>query len=107
MKELPAYYQAILNDFNERTNQDGTPKKRRHDLKQEFFRLKRKHGALVCEAAAGIITREECALLLREPLWKIREYAERANYEARALLREYVSCLPARLQRKYQYQGRD
>ena len=107
------YYKAILHDFQERyprseaASPEAQPRKKWYDLKWAFYHLKQKHGGLISDAAAGVITREEAAALLREPLWKVRQSVERANHEARNLLREYYSVLPARLQKKYQYHVRD
>ena len=109
---MPLPIKAILHDFQERypVSEYASPVRAHlswYNLKWAFYHLTQKHGGLISDAAAGVITREEAAALLREPLWKVREDVETANAEARDLLREYVSILPGNLRWKYQVQTRD
>ena len=93
----------VLIDYHQRTySQDETSTIRRVDLKRAFDRLKKTHGELICEAAAGIISRSEAAKLLGRRKADVCAEVDKANSEAVELLRDYREVLPAHLQRKYQ-----
>ena len=91
----------VLIDYHERTYfQDETSTIRRVDLKRAFDRLKKTHGELICEAAAGIISRSEAAKLLGRRKADVCAEVDKSNSEAVELLRDYREVLPAHLQRK-------
>ena len=93
----------VLIDYHERTySQDETSTNRRVDLKRAFDRLKKTYGELICEAAAGIISKSEAAKLLGRRKADVCLEVDKANSEAVELLRDYREVLPAHLQRKYQ-----
>ena len=66
-----------------------------------FDQLKQKHGVLICEAAAGIISKNEASELLRMRKSEVCRLTDEANREAVELLKDYRVVLPAHLQRKY------
>jgi hypothetical protein len=93
----------VLIDYHERTYyEDETSTNRRVDLKRAFDRLRKSYGELICEAAAGIISKSEAAHLLERRKADVCLEVDKANAEAVELLRDYAPCLPADLQRKYQ-----
>ena len=99
-KELPL--RDTLVDYYERTyREDETTVIRRVDLKRAFDQLKLKYGDLICEAAAGIISKNEACELLRIRKSEVCRLTDLANQEAVELLKDYRVVLPAHLQRKY------
>lgn len=70
---------------------DPEPIHARVDLEKRFRRLKAKHGDLICDAAAGVITIEECAKLLCLRKSIVSELVTQADDEARELLEWYRS----------------
>lgn len=104
----PALRQTLV-DYHERTYRENeSTMNRRVDLKRAFDRLKDKYGEVICEAAAGIHTKAEAALMLHRRKSDVSELVDRANEEAVSLLLDYYPHLPPNLQRKYaeQYQER-
>ena len=99
--EMPVH--DVLTDYHERTyGEDESSTIRRVDLKRAFDRLKKTHGEVICEAAAGILSKSEAAQLLGRRKADVCLEVDKANAEAVELLRDYAPCLPADLRQKYQ-----
>ena len=72
-----------LIDYHERVYRENeTSIIRRIDLKRAFDRLRKTYGEFICEAAAGIISKNEAAFLLGRRKADVCREVDKANAEA-------------------------
>lgn len=91
-----------VQEYHERIyREDAATAERRVDLKRAFDRLVDDFGVTICHAAAGEITANEACRRLGGDRNRVLREIQRANEEAKRLLRDYRDVLPADLQAKY------